>query len=138
MDGLTDGKHTLTFRVWDVNNNSSNATLDFYVGNYSEEDVFSVHATQNPVRSQTSFVLTLTAEHADATYQLEIYDIAGRKIWTDEGTMSSSSRYSICSWSANDSAGAPLPSGIYFYKAKIQASDLKYETDGQKLILLNN
>lgn len=138
LDGLTDGKHTLTFRVWDVNNNSSNATLDFYVGNYNEEDIFSVHATQNPVRSQTSFVLTLTAEHADATYQLEIYDIAGRKIWSDEGTMSSSSRYSICSWSANDSAGAPLPSGIYFYKAKIQASDLKYETDGQKLILLNN
>ncbi len=138
LENLSNGKHQLAFRVWDVNNNSTVSTLDFYVGEYDENKVFSIYPTQNPVREQTSFMLTLSEEHSDVNYEVEVYDLAGRKLWVASGTMGSSSNYSICQWNANDSAGASLPSGIYLYKAKAQSVDRTYETDAQKIILLKN
>ena len=137
METLTEGKHTLSFRVWDVNNNSTTSTLDFYVGTYDTSKTFTVHATENPAIAQTSFVVVLDEEHPDCNYSVDVYNLSGAKVWSYEGNLSSASRYGICHWNLKGNGYAPLPSGVYFYRAKAQSESLDYETEAQKLILLN-
>lgn len=137
LDGLADGRHTLSFRVWDVNNNSTATTLDFYVGAYDTDQTFTVHATENPASTQTAFVVVLDEVHADCQYTVDVYSVSGTKVWSYEGKIPSASRYGICDWNLRGNGNAPLPSGIYFYRAKARSESQVYETDAQKLILLN-
>ena len=107
METLTEGKHTL------------------------------FHATENPAIAQTSFVVVLDEEHPDCNYSVDVYNLSGAKVWSYEGKLSSASRYGICHWNLKGNGYAPLPSGVYFYRAKAQSESLDYETEAQKLILLN-
>jgi hypothetical protein len=51
---MKNGKHTLTFRIWDLLNNSATETIEFEVIKGLTPEIFSVHNYPNPVRLQTN------------------------------------------------------------------------------------
>lgn len=132
LSALTPGKHTLTFRAWDVNENSSIATLDFVVGDVQEYDV---QATNSMARTNTSFVVSYPTDVTATNISLDIYDLAGRLVWK-KSLPTTTKGYSTVSWNLNAFDNAPLPAGIYVYKASITAGDVLHETESKKMIVV--
>ncbi len=133
LSGLERGAHTLSFTVWDVNNNPTTATLGFYVGENVAAD-FDVNVTQNPARVSTNFVsVNSSADAVGGTLTLEVYDIAGRRVWARSSPMAGG--YDVFTWQLVDGTGRALPAGLYLYRARLSTTDGVKETDSKKIII---
>ena len=131
------GKHTLTFRVWDVNGNSTTNTLNFHIQEGITND-FDVYASENPAKTTTSFTTTCTIEdETPHTALFEVYNLNGQKVWqSQEVTLSPNTGYGIAHWNLTSGGGSRVPAGIYLYKAKIKGSSVNKESKAKKLIIL--
>ncbi len=134
LSNLTPGAHTLSFRVWDVNNNATTKNLKFYVS-AEPLKIFDVNVTENPARHTTSFIGTFTRnEETTATLSLEVYDMNGHKVWSHAAE--NSTGYIVFPWNLCSTAGAPLPSGIYLYRAVLSSATGKEKTETKKIIIV--
>ena len=55
---LEPGKHELTFRAWDIQNNSSTVKLRFNVVKALSPALFDVGVTANPAKTSTTFIIS--------------------------------------------------------------------------------
>ena len=65
---LNEGEHTLTFRVWDIHNNSSSATIRFNVVKGKIIDIENLTNYPNPMSDNTNF----TFEHNQKDNEINI------------------------------------------------------------------
>ena len=130
----TPGPHTLTLRAWDVANNSSSATLDYYVEPDGELVLRNVYNYPNPTSGATRFVF----EHNQppgtvARVQLRIYTLSGRPVRTLDaeetllGGVLSGSLVQI-PWDGRDEDFDTLATGIYLYKVRVEVERPDGET----------
>ena len=131
LPAMARGKHKVQLRVWDVNSNLTNSELAFTVHEEGapDRDVF---ATQNPTATGTTFIASFFMDTtAGIGVTMEVYDIAGRRVWYKEQSVQGANYVSV-PWQLTDTAGTPLPSGIYIYRAIIDGK----ETKAKKLVIL--
>ncbi len=130
---LDDGPHSLSVRAWDVLNNSSTESLDFFVSSSRDVVLQNVYNYPNPTSGQTRFVF----EHnqpsgTSADVQIRIYTLSGRPIRTigaDEALpagMLGAGPVQV-PWDGRDEDLNPLASGIYLYKVRVVAEGLDGE-----------
>jgi NOL1/NOP2/fmu family ribosome biogenesis protein len=76
--GLNEGEHTLTFKVWDIHNNSSTATIRFDVVKGKVINMENITNYPNPMNGSTNF----TFEHNQNYYSLtrNIIDLSNLSI----------------------------------------------------------
>ncbi len=133
---LTKGKHTLQFRAWDVLNNSSTVKLDFNVVEGLEPNLFSVSTTNNPARTNTTFVINHDRMASNMDVKIEVFDGSGRLLWNHaESGVPSSGAYTV-NWNLTTNSGTPLRTGVYLYRVGISSDGSKYAQKTQKLIIL--
>ena len=135
---LAEGEHRLTFRAWDVLNNSSVAELRFNVVRALQPNCFSVECTRNPATTTTSFVINHDRTGSQMDVELEIFDASGRMLWRKSETgVSTGSAYQM-DWDLTTSSGSRLQTGVYLYRVLISSDGSKKASKAQKLIILNN
>ena len=127
---LANGKHTLTFRVWDLLNNSTTQTTEFEVVKGLTPTIFSVYNYPNPVKTQTSIIVNHDRPETILNTIVEIFDLSGRKIWS----FSQSSADNI-SWNLITNDGNKVKSGIYLYKVSIKTSDSDITSKTNKMLI---
>ena len=133
LQNLSPGRHSLTFRVWDHNNNFTTSSLDFIVGtDYQMKK--SLCATINPARSSTQFVANISEAHIGGTITFEVYTTTGQKIWTNVQKIHTS--HPTQHWNLTTNSNTPLPKGIYIFRAKIESQNGSEEIDGERLIII--
>lgn len=135
---LEAGSHTLTFRAWDVLNNTNAVSLDFVVDPTVAPNIFSLTASQNPARTSTNFLISYDLAGPDCTFTLEVFDFSGRRVWYRQEQGSSSSGLYTIPWNLCTNAGAKLFTGIYFYRCQMTCGDSKKVSKTQKIVVLNN
>lgn len=135
---LDAGAHSITFRAWDVFNNTSTCTLGFVVDTALKPQVFHLSASQNPATTATNFLVSYSLPGAECTFTIDVYDFMGRRLWTQTETGSSNSATYSIPWNLCTSAGGRLGSGIYLYRCTIQSGDSRKVSEAQKIIILNN
>lgn len=128
---LRSGKHTVTFKVWDLLNNSSVQTVDFEVVKGLEPQIFSVSNYPNPVKSYTKFVIEHDRPESVLKAQVDIFDLSGRRVWSFEQSTLDEIR-----WDLNDSSGQKLPVGIYLYRVTVQLNSSTVRSRINKLIVV--
>lgn len=133
LEGLAPGRHTLTMRAWDMNDNASAASLDFIVRE-GYTDAFGISATRNPASTATTFITTLEAPEQGSTVRTEVYDTYGRLVWRHEG--STDTGYHSAPWDLRDSAGRPVAAGVYLYRSVVRSAQGKRETKTKKMIVV--
>ena len=136
IPALPNGPHTLTFRAWDVMNNSSSVTLDFNVDGSRSPDFISLSCTQNPAREQTTFIVRYDYPGTECNFMLEVFDFAGRKLWThtEQGT-SEDGVYQV-HWNLTTSSGMPLSTGVYLYRVSVSTPESKAVSRANKIVVL--
>ena len=131
LTGIEPGHHTLTFRAWDVCDNSSTAVLSFVVTENLNSE-FDIYATNNPSRTNTNFVVSnIDTSTGNTEVEIEVYDVFGRRVWA-KTVNTEGSPYCTTTWNLSTTTGMPLPAGIYIYRAKTHGN----ETDGKKIIII--
>ena len=134
---LKPGKHTLTFRAWDILNNPSTATLDFQVVKALKPTLFSVDCTNNPAYTNTTFIINHDRTGSPIDIELDVYDLSGRLLWRHtENGVSTSSAYTI-DWNLTVGGGQKLQTGVYVYRVLISNEGSKQASKAKKLIVIN-
>ena len=133
---LASGPHTASVRAWDVLNNSSTETIDFFISTDEKLVLRNVYNYPNPTSGRTRFVF----EHNQPTgtvaeVLVRIYTLAGRPVRTIEADEALPSGVLTggpvqVSWDGRDDDFDVLASGIYLYKLKVVVEGL----DGERKV----
>jgi hypothetical protein len=128
---MANGKHTLTFRVWDLLNNSSTKNINFEVVKGLTPTIFKVYNYPNPVKSQTSIVVEHDRPETILNTTVELFDLSGRKIWS----FSQSSADNI-SWDLVTNDGKKVKTGVYFYRVSIKTANSDIFSKTNKMLII--
>ena len=137
MDKLEKGLHTLTFKAWDVNNNSSEKIIEFTV--HEENNIALEHVLNypNPFTTRTEFFFEHNQVCAALETQIEIFTVTGRLIKTINQTVETRGfRTEGIVWDGRDDFGDQLAKGVYVYRVTIKNPDGQRTQEMQKLYLL--
>ena len=135
---LSEGTHQLKFRAWDVLNNTSSTTLDFVVDPKLNPTVLGIAVSQNPALSGTNFLISYDMPGSDCDLLIEVFDFAGRRMWTHSCTANSSTGLYSVPWNLTMSGGGRLSAGIYLYQVTISNGNSKKVSKSQKIIVHGN
>ena len=138
LPALSEGKHTLKFRAWDILNNPSTTTLDFVVKKDIQPNIVDVYATNNPARESTTFVVEHNFCGADLDLAIDIMDTSGRLLWSTSESGTATTNTIAYKWDLCTDSGAKLNTGIYLYRIKLSSNGSSYASKAKKLLIINN
>ena len=138
LPALSEGKHTLKFRAWDILNNSSTTTLDFVVKKNIQPNIVDVYATNNPARESTTFVVAHNFCGAELNLEIDIMDASGRLLWSTSERGTATTNTIAYKWNLTTDSGAKLNTGIYLYRIKLSSNGSSYASKTQKILVINN
>ena len=134
---LEKGTHTLTLKVWDVNNNSSEKTIEFNV--QEKEDLALDHVLNypNPFTTRTSFYFEHNQVCSHLEAQIQIFTVSGRLVRSiNQLVQTEGFRSQGIEWDGKDDFGDQLAKGVYVYAVKVTAPDGQKAEKIEKLVLL--
>ena len=135
---LTEGRHKLQFRAWDILNNSSTAQLDFNVVNRLEPNLFGVSLSNNPATTTTTFIVKHDRTGSDMDVEIEVFDMSGRILWRHSETAIPTSSVYTVTWDLCTDGGNRLHTGVYLYRVKIASEGSSKVSKSHKLIVIDN
>lgn len=128
---LSEGMHALTFRVWDLVNNSTTASLRFEVVKNLDPILFSVVTYPNPIARYETLNLHINYDQPDEIIKtdLYIYNISGEMVYHSVNSTDDTFQINL--------GETGITAGIYTYKLNIQTSTGATSTSKSgKLIVL--
>ncbi|MDD3079691.1 MAG: type IX secretion system sortase PorU [Paludibacter sp.] len=131
ISGLEDGKHILTFRAWDLLNNSTTKSFDFEVVTGLTPVIYTVSNYPNPAVNSTKIVVNHNRPETVLETTVDIFDLAGRKIWTF-----SQSNADDVSWDLIGNDGKKVSPGIYLYRVSINTTNSDVYSKTNKLLVV--
>lgn len=136
---LTKGWHTLTLKAWDLENNSSQKTIEFFVDESANILLTNVINYPNPFSNETHFGFTNNKTGEILQVNINIFDMNGRFIRNLENKVNTeSNNQSSLTWDGRDYNGSPLPAGFYSYVITVTDRFGNKTTQHQKLIKIND
>jgi len=134
---LEKGPHTLSLKVWDVNNNSSESTIDFIVQEKQNIELDHVLNYPNPFTTHTEFYFEHNQACAELEAQIQIFTVSGKLVKTiNQLVHTEGFRSSGIPWDGRDDFDDQLAKGVYIYSLKVKSSDGKIAEKTEKLVLL--
>ncbi|MBQ6305229.1 MAG: type IX secretion system sortase PorU [Bacteroidales bacterium] len=134
LNDLEPGTYEFTLKVWDTQDNASEATLWFVV----DDNLFlsQVHNYPNPFNEETRITMTHIGEDGDFDVNIEIFDIMGRsvqhiykKVYASDGVIEP------VVWDGCDYYGSQLRSGIYLYRLTLTDETGYSRTVSQRMVI---
>ena len=136
LKDIEEGEHFLSLKVWDVYNNSSEASINFVVKNGGGFVLESVYNYPNPTNEYTTFQYTHNAPEEDHEVTLEVFDLSGRLVTRISETRYESGYVSNpLVWNLKSSGNSYLAPGVYPYRLRVKTS-LGTAYINQKLIII--
>ena len=128
---MINGKHTLSFRVWDLLNNSTNKAIEFEVVKGLTPEIFTVYNYPNPVKTETRIIVKHDRPETILSTSVVIFDITGREIWSFSQTGADN-----ISWNVISNNGFRVKTGVYFYKVSIKTKNSDFTSKTNKMLIV--
>jgi hypothetical protein len=134
---LPEGRHSVTFKVWDVYNNSSEAKTEFVVAQSASLALSHVFNYPNPFTTHTTFMFEHNRPCSQLSAQVQIFTVSGKLIKSIDRLINTSGfRSNEIEWDGLDDYGEKIGRGVYIYKLKIKSADQSYADKFEKLVIL--
>ncbi len=131
---LEEGKHTLTLKAWDMQNNSSEQSLSFTVVKGYRSRIFDLLFHQDQESAYFEFTHDRPQVWIEAT--LSVYDLSGRLQWQEQVSMLNKDNLSEkIEWNYVGSNGRPLANGLYICRLNIRSNDNEEAVFSRKIML---
>ena len=138
LQDLTDGPHELSFKAWDIHNNSAQAAIQFTVSSSATLALQHVLNYPNPFTTKTNFYFEHNHPCNSIDVQIKIFTISGKLIKTITATQSGSAnlKNSAIAWDGKDDFGDAIGRGVYLYQLEVQTDDGLRADKMEKLVIL--
>ena len=134
---LEEGNHELTFKVWDIYNNSSTASLKFYVSASVTLALEAVMNYPNPFYDETVFSFEHNAGDQELLLTIDIFSIDGRLVkHLEDNFVPYSSRINHIRWDGTNEQGSKIMKGMYIYRLQLSNEDGVQKSETSKLVYL--
>ncbi len=136
---LTKGEHTLTVKVWDVFNNSAEATITFIVDKNFGISITSIKAYPNPFVDNVNIYFEHNKYNVPLETTVEVFAVNGQKIWQYGPTREYVSEGYVVGpiyWDGHDGSGNSVDSGMYLCRIRVKDNQNKTADKTIKLIKL--
>ena len=134
ISDLKPGTYDFNLKVWDTQDNASEASLWFVV----DDDLFlsQVHNYPNPFSEETYITMTHVGEDGNFDVDIEIFDIMGRQVaHVNRKVSATNGVIEPLRWGGYDQYGQALRSGVYLYRLTLTDEDGYFRTVSQKMII---
>ncbi|TAH42039.1 MAG: type IX secretion system sortase PorU [Bacteroidetes bacterium] len=134
---LAAGPHTLRFKVWDVHNNSGEASTEFVVAESAELALDHVLNYPNPFTTHTTFMFEHNRPFSQLDVRVQVFTVSGKLVKTISGQIFSEGyRSDDLEWNGLDDFGDKIGKGVYIYKLRVKAPNGEYADKFEKLVIL--
>lgn len=129
MPEMEEGRHTLTFRAWDLLNNSSTAMLNFQVVKGQDPQIYKIVTYPNPVSQTSNLIFRIEYDQPDEIVEttIRLYDVGGQLIHTHL-----QNGVDGIAWNLSELGVNP---GIYVYQVQIKTTTSNYVSKADKIIV---
>ena len=129
MSEQAEGAHRLTFRAWDMYNNSSSASLDFQVVKGMGPEIYSVLTYPNPVTTTGILNIHVINNQPDETIStlINLYNVNGQLVYQYQQPNADPIQWNI--------SEINLTAGIYIYQVNIKNPTSSYTSKTGKIII---
>lgn len=132
---LEEGRHILTFRAWDILNNSSVTTLAFEVRKGLTPNLLNINLAKNPVRDEAKFVITHDRAGSEISIEIDVMDTSGRQLWKHtEKALSAGNKYDY-TWNLTLNNGSKLSTGVYLYRIRLCSDGSEWVSKAKKMVV---
>jgi hypothetical protein len=124
LSNLDLGNHQIVFKAWDINNNSSEQTLDFVVMHEGSQSIYidKLLNWPNPFTNQTFFHFEHNCD-SELEVMVQIFTVSGKLVKTIRQPVSAepwregyrTGRFAI-PWDGLDDFGDKIGKGVYIYR----------------------
>ena len=137
LNTLSEGLHSVVFKAWDINNNSSESTTEFVVSSSAGLALDHVLNYPNPFTTYTQFMFEHNRPCTGMAIQVHIYTVSGKLVKTiDAYQVCEGFRNVAISWDGKDDFGDQLAKGVYVYRLIIRTAEGESAQKTEKLVLL--
>jgi hypothetical protein len=135
---LEDGMHTLTFKAWDVYNNSSTEELQFIVAGNDALEITRVLNYPNPFVSYTEFWFNHNRPLEPLEVQVQVFTVTGKVVWTKNQIITTEGFLARdITWDGKDDFGDKIGKGVYVYKITVKSTLTNKRVEKfEKLVIL--
>lgn len=138
LPSLEAGDHTLTFKVWDVYNNSNARSLDFLVAENEDFVLDHVLNYPNPFSTQTEFFFEHNRHCNSLDVQIQVFTVSGNLVKTiSKIIVNDGFRSEGISWDGLDDFGDKIGKGVYVYRLNVKTPTGEKQEKFEKLVILN-
>lgn len=137
LPAISAGKHTLSFKVYDTENNSTVKTLSFETIKGYKQQTFYLQTDQNPAKESTRFYFSCLQTGGMTSANIQVSDISGNIVWSHRlPTLPQSSAPTVIDWNLTGSNGKKIVPGVYYYQAVMTNGTIIESTDLKKITIL--
>ncbi len=135
---LEKGLHTLTFKAWDVYNNSATSEIQFIVAGDDELKITKVLNYPNPFVNYTEFWFNHNRPFEPLEVQVQVFTVTGKVVWTKNQIINTDGFLSRdIVWDGRDDFGDKIGKGVYVYKITVKSTLTNKQTEKfEKLVIL--
>lgn len=134
---LDPGPHTLSLKVWDVNNNSAEVSIEFVVEKQENFVLDHVLNYPNPFTTHTDFYFEHNQACCQLDVQIQVLTVAGSLVKTINTTvLAEGFRSEGIPWDGLDDFGDQLAKGVYVYRMRVRNPDGEIAEKLEKLVIL--
>jgi len=135
---ISEGQHSLTLKVWDVYNNSSQTYTEFVVAKSADMALSHVLNYPNPFTTKTQFYFEHNQCCQTLEVELQIFTISGKLVKTiTDFVTAEGNRSNPINWDGRDDFGDKIGKGVYIYRLKVKNSMGSSAEQIEKLVILN-
>ena len=134
VSDLAPGTYEFGLRVWDTQNNASEASLWLVV----DDDLFlsQVRNYPNPFSEETYITMTHLGDDGNFEVNIEVFDVLGRKVADlRQRVASSGGVIEPIRWNGCNASGSRLKSGIYLYRLTLTDEEGFSRTVSQRMVI---
>ena len=134
LTDLAPGTYEFSLRVWDTQDNPSDASLWFVVA----DDLFlsQVRSYPNPFSEETRITMTHVGDDGDFDVNIEVFDLMGRQVaHVYQRVICANGVIEPVRWDGRSQSGYPLRSGVYVYRLTLTDSNGFSRTVSQRMII---
>ncbi|MFM1962041.1 MAG: type secretion system sortase PorU [Bacteroidota bacterium] len=134
---LSEGRHSLYVRAWDVYNNAGEAVIEFDVVKQRDIRITSLKVFPNPLTQQSVFSLTMDGDTRDSKVLLTIFAGNGQMIWQQQKAINEANLRSLTvPWNELGKQDGSLPPGVYFCRVIVLNKEGLKTSKTVKLVIL--
>ena len=136
LSDLEEGTYTLTFKVWDLLNNSTTKSITFKVDKDAEIEIEDYIIYPNPAKESITMQVIHDRPQTLQSFRFLLYDLAGSLLYKSDDITSKVDGTLTLTWDLTMSNGRRINPGCYVGRIEVKGEEGDFIGKSKKIIVL--